>query len=505
MEIAVWLCLATSAAAVVLMIILLLRQGKSGGGQSFDQKELDALRRELQNEIRASQNSNVTLVQNSVGQLGQGINNSINQAFDRQDKRIGELVESLTTRQNELKRAVEDKMDEFKRAFDENIKALRASVAETNKQLSDAQDKLNESQQKLLREQLEATNKNLTESLTRLEKQFESIREQNTKTLDSIRETVENKLVQLQTDNAKQLDKMRETVDEKLQKTLDDRISQSFKMVNDRLGEVYQGLGEMKTLAGNVGDLKKVLSNVKTRGIMGELALGAIMQEMLTPDQYDENVVTKLGSANRVEFAIKLPGTDDGHVYLPVDSKFPADVYHNLVDAYETGDAEQIKVAVTALEQRIKGCAKDIHDKYIDPPNTTNFGIMFLPFEGLYSEVVRRGLVDELQRTYQISVAGPTTFSALLNSLRMGFRTLAIQKHSDEVWQVLGAVKTEFGKFSDALKKAQTRIKQTGDELEMLVGTRTNMMNRRLSAVSAELTVEDSKKIIDAVADSVEE
>lgn len=505
MEIAIWMCLAGVIAAVVLLVILLVGQRNNGGMSSVDSKQLDALRREIQNEIRASQNSNVTLVQNSVGQLGQGINSSINQAFDRQDKRISELVQSLTERQNELKRSVEDKMDDFKRALDENIKALRESVAETNKQLAEAQDKLNQSQQKLLREQLEAVNKNLTESLARLEKQFDSIREQNTKTLDNIRETVENKLVRMQEDNAKQLDKMRETVDEKLQKTLDDRISQSFKMVNDRLGEVYQGLGEMKTLAGNVGDLKKVLSNVKTRGIMGELALGAIMQEMLTPDQYDENVVTKLGSSNRVEFAIKLPGADDGHVYLPVDSKFPADVYHNLVDAYETGDPDQIKVAYTALEQRIKGCAKDIHDKYIDPPNTTNFGIMFLPFEGLYSEVVRRGLVDELQRTYQISVAGPTTFSALLNSLRMGFRTLAIQKHSNEVWEVLGAVKTEFGKFSDALVRAQQRITQTGDELEKLVGTRTNAINRKLRAVSTELTAEDSKKIIDAVADSAEE
>lgn len=505
MELAVWLCLATSVTALVLIVILLVRQGKSGGESNIDSKALDALRREIQNEIRASQNSNVTLVQNSVGQLGQSINNSVNQAFDRQDKRIGELVESVTARQNELKRAVEDKMDEFKRALDENIRNLRASVAETNKQLTDAQDKLNESQQKLLREQLDAINKNLTDSLARLEKQFDSIREQNTKTLDSIRETVGNKLTELQTDNAKQLDKMRETVDEKLQKTLDDRISQSFKMVNDRLGEVYQGLGEMKTLAGNVGDLKKVLSNVKTRGIMGELALGAIMQEMLTPDQYEENVVTKAGSKNRVEFAIKLPGADDGHVYLPIDSKFPADTYHNLVDAYETGDPEQIKAAYTALEQRIKGCAKDIHDKYIDPPNTTNFGIMFLPFEGLYSEVVRRGLVDELQRNYQISVAGPTTFAALLNSLRMGFRTLAIQKHSDEVWEVLGAVKTEFGKFSEALGRAQMRIRQTGEELDNLVGTRTNVINRRLRAVSAEVSEENSKKILDAVTDSAGE
>ena len=505
MELAVWLCLATSVTALVLIVILIVRQGKSGGESNIDSKALDALRREIQNEIRASQNSNVTLVQNSVGQLGQSINNSVNQAFDRQDKRIGELVESVTARQNELKRAVEDKMDEFKRALDENIRNLRASVAETNKQLTDAQDKLNESQQKLLREQLDAINKNLTDSLARLEKQFDSIREQNTKTLDSIRETVGNKLTELQTDNAKQLDEMRETVDEKLQKTLDDRISQSFKMVNDRLGEVYQGLGEMKTLAGNVGDLKKVLSNVKTRGIMGELALGAIMQEMLTPDQYEENVVTKAGSKNRVEFAIKLPGADDGHVYLPIDSKFPADTYHNLVDAYETGDPEQIKAAYTALEQRIKGCAKDIHDKYIDPPNTTNFGIMFLPFEGLYSEVVRRGLVDELQRNYQISVAGPTTFAALLNSLRMGFRTLAIQKHSDEVWEVLGAVKTEFGKFSEALGRAQMRIRQTGEELDNLVGTRTNVINRRLRAVSAEVSEENSKKILDAVTDSAGE
>ena len=302
---------------------------------------------------------------------------------------------------------------------------------------------------------------------------------------------MEERLTAMQTQNAEQLDKMRETVDEKLQKTLNDRISESFKMVNDRLAEVYKGLGEMQTLAGSVGDLKKVLSNVKTRGILGELQLGAIIEEMLAPEQYEVNVATRPNSQNRVEYAVRLPGEGEGTVYLPIDAKFPVDAYHNLLEAYDTGDGERVKEAGAVLERRIKDFAKDIRDKYVEPPYTTSFGIMFLPFEGLYAEVVRRGLVETLQNQYGISVAGPTTLAALLNSLRMGFKTLAIQKRSGEVWEVLGAVKTEFGNFEKVLAKAKERIEQTGDELEKLIGTRTRAINRKLRGV-AELPSPDA-------------
>jgi len=331
---------------------------------------------------------------------------------------------------------------------------------------------------------------------TAINQQFRTFSEQNTAALEGIRATVREQLSALQADNHRQLDQMRQTVDEKLQKTLNDRITQSFQMVNERLQEVYAGLGEMRTLASGVGDLKKVLSNVKTRGILGEYQLGAIIRELLSPEQYEENVATKPGSANRVEFAIRLPGEGDRCVYLPIDAKFPGDTYAALVDAYDAGDSAAVAAAQSALETRIKAEAKDIRDKYVDPPNTTDFGILFLPFEGLYAEVVRMGLVDTLQRLYKVNIAGPTTFAALLNSLQMGFRTLAIQKRSGEVWSVLGAVKTEFETFGSVLEAAQKRITQTGEELDKLVGVRTRQINRRLKTVSG-LPAEDSRRLLD--------
>ncbi len=330
---------------------------------------------------------------------------------------------------------------------------------------------------------------------TAINQQFRTFSESNRAALDAIRATVQGQLETMQRDNHSQLDLMRQTVDEKLQKTLNDRITQSFQLVNERLQEVYTGLGEMRTLASGVGDLKKVLSNVKTRGILGEYQLGAIIAELLSPEQYEENVVTKPGSTQRVEFAIRLPGENGQGVYLPIDAKFPGDAYAQLVDAYDTGDPAVIAAAQAALETRIKGCAKDIRDKYIDPPNTTDFAIMFLPFEGLYAEVVRMGLVDTLQRQYRVNIAGPTTFAALLSSLQMGFRTLAIQKRSGEVWTVLGAVKTEFETFGTVLEAAQTRIEQTSRELDKLVGVRTRQINRKLKSVST-LPKEDAARLL---------
>ena len=336
---------------------------------------------------------------------------------------------------------------------------------------------------------------------TAINQQFRTFSEQNAAALNAIRATVQDQLSAMQKDNRVQLEQMRQTVDEKLQKTLNDRITQSFQLVNERLQEVYTGLGEMKTLASGVGDLKKVLSNVKTRGILGEYQLGAIIAEILAPEQYEENVVTRPGTANRVEFAVRLPGDGGNTVYLPIDAKFPGDTYAALVDAYDSGDPAQIAAAQGELRDRIKACAKDIRDKYIDPPNTTDFAIMFLPFEGLYAEVVRMGLVDTLQRAYRVNIAGPTTFAALLNSLQMGFRTLAIQKRSGEVWNVLGAVKTEFETFGSVLEAAQKRIEQTSQELDKLVGVRTRKINSKLRAVSS-LPAEDSRRLLDDAADA---
>lgn len=321
--------------------------------------------------------------------------------------------------------------------------------------------------------------------LKALGEDFNKMSMANEQKLENIRTSITSQIRELTEDNNKQIEKMRQTVDEKLQKTLEERITQSFRLVNERLEQVYKGLGEMQTLASGVGDLKKILGNVKTRGILGEVQLGAILEQILSPEQYETNVQTRPSGSGRVEFAVKLPGAGDNPVYLPIDSKFPGDAYARLTDAYNSGDKIEIESAYKNLEAALKTAAKDIRDKYLEPPYTTDFGIMFLPFEGLYAEVVNRGLLEVLQKEYKVNVAGPTTMAALLNSLQMGFKTLAIQKRSGEVWEVLGAVKTEFGKFSDALEAAQKKIRAADSDLDKLIGTRTNMMKRKLSSVES--------------------
>jgi DNA recombination protein RmuC len=286
----------------------------------------------------------------------------------------------------------------------------------------------------------------------------------------------------MQSDNNRLLSEMRETVDERLQKTLEERLGQSFRLVSDSLEQVYKGLGEMQTLASGVGDLKKVLSNVKTRGILGEIQLAAILEQILSPEQYVENLTIKDGS--RVEFAVKLPGDESSPVYLPIDAKFPADAYNRLVDAYDSCDSVLIDSARKNLEHSIKASARSISEKYIDPPLTTDFAIMFLPVEGLYAEVIRLGLIESLQTLFKVNIAGPTTMAAILNSLQMGFKTLAIQKSSGETWRTLSAVKTEFARFENVLIKAQRRLGQAGSELDLLIGVRTRMIMNKLNDVT---------------------
>jgi len=326
------------------------------------------------------------------------------------------------------------------------------------------------------------SNQNVTSNFTIMEERIKTLENSNDRRLENIRVAMENGLKHIAEDNTNQLNEIRKTVDEKLQKTLETKMNESFRLVSERLEEVYKGLGEMKTLASNVGDLKKVMSGVKTRGILGEIQLGAILKEILTTSQYDENVATVPESSNRVEFAVKMP-KDDGFVYLPIDAKFPADTYMNLQNAYDEADSDKIKACRELLKTTLKSEAKDIHEKYVSPPHTTDFAIMFLPSEGLYSEAVNLGMVELLQKDYKINIAGPSTMAALLNSLQMGFKTLAIQERSMEVWNVLSEVKTEFGKFNDALAKAQERINQAGSELDKLITTRTNAMNRKLRSV----------------------
>ncbi|MBS3913348.1 MAG: DNA recombination protein RmuC [Bacteroidetes bacterium] len=304
--------------------------------------------------------------------------------------------------------------------------------------------------------------------------------------LKEMRDTLENKVSEMQKSNETRLEEMRKTVDEKLQKTLDERLAQSFKQVSDRLELVHKGLGEMQNLAQDVGGLKKVLSNVKTRGILGEIQLGNILENILAPSQYRANVRTKPGSAEVVEFVICLPGPGEGAepVFLPVDSKFPMESYSKLVDAYENGDLPGIETAKKSLDSELKRCAKDIRDKYIHPPLTTDFGILFLPTEGLYAEIVRNSdLIETIQRDYKMVVTGPSTLAAFLNSLQMGFKTLSIQKQSAQIGELLKAVSREFQQFGGVLDKAQDRIRQAGEEIEKLVGTRTRMIQRQLKKV----------------------
>jgi DNA recombination protein RmuC len=303
---------------------------------------------------------------------------------------------------------------------------------------------------------------------------------------------------QLLQSTEKRLDEMRNMVEEKLQKTLNERISQSFEIVRKNLEQVQRGLGEMKSLAEDVGGLKKVLTNVKTRGTFGEVQLGALLEQLMSPEQYDANVKTKKGGTEFVEYAIKLPGKDNGDdtVYLPIDAKFPKDIYEQYHDAYQAGDTIAAELTGKQLERTIKSMAKDIQEKYIDPPHTTDFAIMFLPFENIYAEVIRRtALVEELQRKYKIMVTGPTTLGAILNSLQMGFRTLAIQKRTSEVWGVLGAVKTEFSKFGGMLEKVQRNLETAGNQLEEVMGVRTRAIERRLRQVE-ELPIDESQPIL---------
>ncbi len=328
---------------------------------------------------------------------------------------------------------------------------------------------------KAMNDQLQANSRMLNEQL-----------QGNTKTMNE-------QLGLIRQDNQRQLDEIRSTVDERLTKTLNDRLSVSFQQINENLEAVYKGLGDMKSLAAGVGDLKKTLSNVKTRGILGEVQLGAILKELLTPSQYEENVATKPGSADRVEFAVKLPVEQGEPILLPIDAKFPGELYSQLSDALETGDPDQVKALRKQLESRIKGEAKDISTKYISVPDTTNFAIMFLPFEGLYAEVVNMpGLVESLQRDYRVNVAGPSTMSAILGSLQMSYQTFALQRRTDEVLRVLQAVKAELPKYQAELRKAKKQIDTASNTVESIITTRTNVMERKLKGISDGLADDDA-------------
>lgn len=427
MEIAIILAAICSAAAAICSVLCLL-SGKRRDGIAGE--DLEKVRQDLLAELRATRQETMLSVDRSLASQQEAQAMNQRQAAEMQDLSLRQLSQQLAARQSSLQTTV-------------------------------------------------------TDQLTQMQQQMANQAVQNEQKLENIRTTMETRITTMQAENDRRLAEIRETVDEKLQKTLEERLHQSFSLVSQQLEQVSRGLGEMQTLASGVGDLKKVLSNVKTRGILGEIQLGAILQELLAPAQYAENIATIPNSSERVEFAIKLPGDGEVPVWLPIDAKFPADAYAALQQAYDNADPAAVQAASTVLERRIKSFAKDIHTKYIHPPYTTDFGIMFLPIEGLYAEVVRCGLSEQLQREYKIVVAGPTTMAALLNSLQMGFRTLAIQKRSGEVWQVLAGVKTEFDNFATALSQTQNRLNQASKELENLVGVRTRQIQRKLRAVES--------------------
>ncbi|MBO4216674.1 MAG: DNA recombination protein RmuC [Clostridia bacterium] len=384
-----------------------------------------------------------------------------------------DIIDELRTTRTELSAQVQNSS---KNNFETLAELQRTVGQKQDVRISELSTSLIESQR--------ALRQSVIESLNLMNDRIKAFSEENEKKLESIRVSTAESIRLMIEENGKKLDQMRSTVDEKLQKTLEERLQRSFSAVSEQLEKVYKGLGEMKTVAADVGDLKKVLSNVKTRGTLGEYQLGAILEQVLSSEQYDANVATIKGSTERVEYAIRLPGDGEEIVYLPIDAKFPADVYQQLLDARERGDSEAAEAAGKLLETRIRKNAKDIKAKYVSPPDTTDFGILFLPFEGLYAEVVQRGLVEVLQRESKIMIAGPTTMAALLNSLQMGFRTLAIKKHTSEVWNALAAVKTEFEKFGTVLKKTQDRLDQAREELEALVGTRTRKIQMKLDAMT---------------------
>ena len=364
---------------------------------------------------------------------------------------------------------------EIKESFSSNINAITEALKYSTYNSS-----------LLVQEKLKAMNDKIYENSVLIDKRLESIEKSQRDKLEEIRQTLERNVKNMQESNDKKLNDIKQTVDEKLTQTLNDRFKESFKYLTEELEKVTKTVGEMQSISKDVGNLTKVLSNVKTTGIFGEIQLGAIIEQVLSPDQYVKNVVTNKNGRDPVEFAVKMPGNGSDYVLMPIDSKFPYTIYNDMKAAYEKNDFSTYNDKQKELIQRIKGMAKDIKEKYVCPPETTNFAVMFLPIEGLYAEVVKLGLIEELQQKYGVTVAGPTTMSALLNSLQMGFRTLTIQKKSNEVWKILGAVKSEFDKFNDILTQIQRKLNLANNDLDTLIGVRSRMISSKLKNISVD-------------------
>lgn len=441
---------------------------------SSNTTQMENIRKTLEERISSLQESNIKKLEESKEKtnitLTEGLRD-IRATFDQKIQLFEDKLEKLTTTNAE-------KMKTLTETLELNLNSLQK---ENGIKLEENKEKTS----KTIREGLQDVRNIFDQKIQSFEGKLEKLTASNEEKMKAMTETLETKLNTLRQENSKKLEEMRQTVDEKLNSTLEQRLGEKFKLVSDRLEQVHNGLGEMKALATGVGDLKKVLTNVKTKGIWGEIQLGNILEEVLTTDQYVENVATKKNSNDRVEFAIKIPSKQDSDkfIYLPVDSKFPNEIYENLINAQESGNVEAVRESIKQLENRIKLEAKTIRDKYISPPETTDFAVLFVPTESLYAEVLKiQGLVEFLQNTYRVTVTGPTTMAAFLNSLQMGFRTLAIQKRSSEVWETLGKVKTEFGKFGDIIEKTKKKLQEASNNMDK-VAIRTRAIQRNLNEV----------------------
>jgi DNA recombination protein RmuC len=435
--------------------------------QDGNEKKLDEMRKEMSGGLKST-NDTLTKALESMGKGQQT-------QLDGMTKQLKELTDSNQGELDRIRGTFDSRVKELQEGNEKKLNEMRGEVSGGLKSTNDTLAKTLESMGKIQQAQLDG-----------MTKQLKELTDSNQGALDRIRSTFDSRVKELQEGNEKKLDEMRKTVDEKLHDTLEKRLGESFKLVSDRLEAVHKGLGEMQTLATGVGDLKRVLTNVKVRGTWAEVQLGAILEQILTPEQYEKNVRVKPDSSERVEYAVRLPGPKDNPgacVWLPIDSKFPQEDYLRLQEAAEKADPAAVQTAADALARTVRAAAREIHDKYVNPPNTTDFGIMFLATEGLYAEVLRQpAFVEDLLQHYRIVVAGPTTLAAILSSLRMGFQTLAIEQRAAEVWRVLGAVKTEFGKFGDVLDKVERQLTAASRTIEQ-TGARSRAMERRLRAV----------------------
>lgn len=475
----VYIFLSFLAILLIVNIILTLKAGKKESGNEIIEiktsigtltSNLKDTEKNLKDEFVTNRKESAETAIGLRTEIGSQLN-KFTQTFSDQ---LGNLTKSNEEKLEAIRKTFEEKLVDFQKSIDSNSKESRNELKENldtfKKELNDA---------------LKDYKERLKEQFTEFERSQKTQNVANSEKISELKLSLEKSLKSLQEGNEKKLEEMRVTVDEKLQKTLEARLSASFELVSKNLESVQKGLGEMQSLAIGVGDLKKVLSNVKTRGILGEIQLANILEQLLAPEQYDVNVITKKGTNNRVEFAIKIPqqNQDNKVLLMPIDSKFPIEDYYTLLAAYEASDATAAEAAGKALENAIKKSAKDIHDKYISPPDTSEIGLLFLPIEGLYAEAVRRpALMEFLQREYQIILTGPTTLSAILHTISFGYRTMALEQRSGEIKKTLSAVKTEFGKFGDVLKKAQEKINKASEDIDELVGARTKKINAKLKS-----------------------